>query len=195
MTLQNRTARRQPGGVWTAARAASQSVPYSTTSATARQAPAWIVSKAGADRAWPGIVTLLQRLGFGTPSATGWVVDARQCTDFTTPDGKHWGWRDRQAQYFAFHDTTWRVARPSGAPTEADKLGMIDRALWTWTTSGRIVEYIVLDAARVVPLLREPWPVLTMPDAVAVCVPWQALSTAGAVVDASNGVKVVLERG
>ena len=177
---------------WTAARAASKSLSYCTASRTARQVPRWIVSKAVADRAWPGIVTLLQRLGFGTPSATGWVVDARQCTDFTTPDGKRWAWRNRSAEFFAFHDTTWRMARPSGAPTEADKLGMIDRALWTWAASGRIVEYIVLDAARVVPLLAQAWPTTDMGDATFCAVPWAALAAGGAIVRCSDGVRAAL---
>jgi hypothetical protein len=185
--------RLQPRGSRDKHAGAGLSCPEYTTTRTACQPPAWIVTKAGADRAWPGVVSLVRALGYGTPSVADWKQDWRHSTDFTTPDGSRWAWRTRDARYIGFRDITIRKARPSGAPTEADKLHEADRMLWTWTnTAGAVVDWLVLDAGKVAPMLSRSWPVLTMPDAQAVCVPWAALSLAGCIVAASANVKAAL---
>ena len=137
----------------------------------------------------------MQHLGYGWASPSDVATD-RAGVDFVTDDGKRWAWRNRGASYFSYGDVTIRVARPSGALTEADKLrrGRVDRMLWTWTTAGGCTQqWLVLDASRVAGLLDQDWPRLRMADATAACVPFKALAEAGAIVASSRGVVRALQ--
>jgi len=192
---QNRNAPAATGAPWTAARAASQSVPYCTTSATARQAPAWVASKLAADRSWPAVRSLLLALGFSDPTPADLASDWRGVDVTATRGGRRvrLAWRNRRRKYFGYRDVTVRLARPSGASTEVQKWGAADLALWTWSEpSGAVTDWLLLRCDRVAPLLAHPWPALRMPDATAVCISWQSLSQAGAIVAASVGVTAAL---
>lgn len=50
----------------------------------------------------------------------------------------------------------------------------------------------MLDAGKVAPMLSRSWPVLTMPDAQAVCISWRSLAEVGAIVRCSDGVRAAL---
>ena len=178
---------------WTAARAASQSLPYCTASRTARQVPAWIVSKAAADRSWPGVRSLLLALGFSDPTPSCRALDW-QGVDIVAGSYR-FAWRNRAASYFGFQDVTVRLARPSGQPTEADKLqaGAVDFCLWTWIdAAGAVCQWLLLDAVRIVPLLAQAWRTTDMGDATFCAVPWAALAAGGAIVRCSDGVRAAL---
>jgi hypothetical protein len=161
---------------------------------TADRQPDWQQSKALADVAWTATRALLAGLGFHGATPTSTAMD-RAGVDIVTNDGRKLSWRNRDRRYLRFADVTVRLSRPSGKPTECDKLaaGAVDFLLWTWTTSGGvIVDWLVLDAGKVAPMLSRPWPVLTMCDAQAACIPWAALAEAGAIVTASRGVRAAL---
>ena len=178
---------------WTQSRRATLSLPYYSTWTADRQ-PDWQTSKAKANRSWPATRSLLLGLGFSDPQPASVALDWAGC-DVTTSDGRKLSWRNRDRRYLGYRDVTIRKSRPSGKPTEADKLaaGAVDFLLWTWTnTAGAVCDWLLLDAGRIVLLLTRPWPVLTMCDAVAVCISWQALSQAGCIVAASRGVKLAL---
>ena len=168
---------------------------YSSSTQTHSQIPEWQQSKAQADTCWPAVRSICKHLGFGPPSPSDVATD-RAGVDFVTDDGKRWAWRNRGASYFSYGDVTIRVARPSGALTEADKLraGACDLALWTWASArGCVMQWLVLDASRVAGLLDQDWPRLRMADAEAACVPFKALAEAGAIVASSRGVVRALQ--
>jgi hypothetical protein len=154
---------------------------------TETSAPTWRASKATTDRFWPGVCSLVRYVGFGTPTAAALAQD-RQGVDFTTPDGSRWSWRNRREVYKSFKDCTFRRSRPNGSATEWDKLraGACDRLLFTWTSGGCIVDWLLLDAAPVTPLLDRSWPEKKMCDATFVTIPWRDLKAVGAIRTASR---------
>lgn len=165
------------------------------TATSAQRQPAWLAWKLQADMCWLSVCRLLTSLGYGEPVPSSWAVDARECCDFVTPDGTRWAWRSRGARYLGFHDCTLRLSRPSGAATEAQKLGLTDRLLFSWASGCKLVAWLILRTDRVAPLLSQSWPAHDMGDATFVAVPWEVLYQAGAVIDCSAGVRAVIGRG
>jgi len=188
--------RTEAAAQWTATRAAFSSLPYYTPPVADRQT-SWQTSKAAADATWAATRSLLQGLGFSDPQPASAALDWRGVDVTATQDGRRvrLAWRNRDRRYLSFRDITVRRARPSGKPTEADKMqaGACDLALWTWTTGGGVIcDWLLVSVPALRPLLAQPWPTLTMCDAEAACIPWRSLAEAGCIVTASRGILAAL---
>lgn len=164
---------------------------YSTTSwhTTSTPAPAWQESKRAADVHFQQVAAILSGLGFTSVTPTSEWADIAG-VDILTSEGPV-AWRCRDAHYMKFQDITVRVSRPSGAPTEADKLraGAVRWCLWTWTDGGKVTAWALLRADRVALLLGLPWATKQMSDATFACIPLSALRAINAIV-ACEGLEI-----